>query len=913
MTRKLISEISFVLLSALALCMALALFSFDSRDPGFAYVGHDTLTRNWLGPTGAMLASFMFTVIGWMAYTIPLMVLHLATVLLRSRLQKSVNGLVIIANVLAYALLFIVACGLLSLHFASDLAVSAGGGIGIWLNSLLFPILAMLGTTIVELTILLVALTLVYRISWLALVDALGEATMRLGQAAWTAIENVKHRSPTTAASSKLVPASNALSENSEYETRVSHPSKPSTSKPSTSKANKRNNHSDSTSNMRLSGKWQGLKQWWQSRSKPKKAHKAHTIDPLLDDLPDDDVPILINDLESDWQAPELSMQQSEMPQVADEPPVASQLSPNDEYAERPTDTNPEAPAVEDMAAYSSAAYSQDPLSESPEQSLPESEPLVKSSATPKQLRIEPLRSEPMFNAEEVNEPQSVTASEMQLPSVELLHQPDQPADAGYSEAQLEDMGELLIARLAEFGVKADIDAICPGPVITRFEIRPAPGTKASKISNLAKDLARSMAMIAVRVVEVIPGKSTVGIEVPNANRAIVGLRGVLASNAFQKAKSPIAMGIGHDIAGQPVVADLAKMPHLLVAGTTGSGKSVGVNSMLVSMLYKSTPEQLKLILIDPKMLELSVYEGIPHLLTPVVTDMNDAAQALRWCVAEMERRYKLMSKVGVRNLAGFNAKVNAANERGEPIQDPLFDPTTALEPGNVPNLEPLPQITVVIDEFADMMMIVGKKCEELIARIAQKARAAGIHLILATQRPSVDVITGLIKANIPTRMAFQVSSKIDSRTILDQGGAEQLLGHGDMLYMPPGTSMPIRVHGAFVSDDDVHNVVDAWKAQGQAEYLDEILQEESLPDGGMLTGLTDASGGGDEGDALFDDAVFVVTKHRKASISFVQRQLRVGYNRAARLVESMEAAGVVSPAEHNGSREVLAPPPAEV
>ncbi|WP_119396095.1 DNA translocase FtsK [Salinibius halmophilus] len=878
MTRKLISEISFVLLAAVALCLALALFSFDPRDPGFAYVGHETQTRNWLGPTGAMMASFMFTVIGAMAYTIPLMILHLAIVLLRSRLQYSWNGITIVARGISYLLLFISACGLLSLHFASRLAVSAGGGIGLWVNELLFPVLAMLGTTIVQMTILIVALTLVYRISWIAVVDTLGEGCLNIYQ--WLAIKASQSREPKRQSSATNTESKVVRSQQPEFGSTTNSTT---TSKPSSNK---------------LRVWWQQKRQDWLVKKAAKRSAKhaaklarkrQPAFDPLLDELPDDDLPILTNEVEaSDW--PHDSLANNLAHDLASS--SANHSLKNDE-----------------LASHESPSLATD-------DSLPEIEPPAKPASTaPKQLRIEPLRSEPMFSAEDEPEPVERPKPQgvMQLPSVDLLHQPEQAVDAGYSEAQLEEMGELLIARLAEFGVKADIDAICPGPVITRFEIRPAPGTKASKISNLAKDLARSMAMVAVRVVEVIPGKSTVGIEVPNANRAIVGLRGVLASSAFQKAKSAVAMGIGHDIAGEPVIADLAKMPHLLVAGTTGSGKSVGVNSMLVSMLYKSTPDELKLILIDPKMLELSVYEGIPHLLTPVVTDMNDAAQALRWCVAEMERRYKLMSKVGVRNLAGFNAKVRAANERGEPIQDPLFDPTTALEPGNVPNLETLPLITVVIDEFADMMMIVGKKCEELIARIAQKARAAGIHLILATQRPSVDVITGLIKANIPTRMAFQVSSKIDSRTILDQGGAEQLLGHGDMLYMPPGTSMPIRVHGAFVSDDDVHNVVDAWKAQGEAEYLDEILQEEALPEGGMLTGLTDGGGSSDdESDPLFDEAVFVVTKHRKASISFVQRQLRVGYNRAARLVETMEAAGVVSPAEHNGSRSVLAPPPTE-
>lgn len=491
------------------------------------------------------------------------------------------------------------------------------------------------------------------------------------------------------------------------------------------------------------------------------------------------------------------------------------------------------------------------------------------------------------------------------LPPLSLLDRP-QAKQQSYSAESLQAMSRLLEIKLKEFGVEVQVESVHPGPVVTRFEIELAPGIKVSRITNLAKDLARSMAMISVRVVEVIPGKTTVGIEVPNEDRQIVRFAEVLETEVFDEAKSPVTLGLGHDIGGQPVIADLAKMPHLLVAGTTGSGKSVGVNAMILSILFKSAPEDARLIMIDPKMLELSVYEGIPHLLCPVVTDMKEAANALRWCVAEMERRYKLMSKLGVRNLAGYNRKVKEAILAGEPLFDPLF---VRESPDDQPDeLAKLPTIVVVVDEFADMMMIVGKKVEELIARIAQKARAAGIHLILATQRPSVDVITGLIKANIPTRIAFQVSSKIDSRTILDQGGAEQLLGHGDMLYLPPGTSLPIRVHGAFVADDEVHRVVDAWKARGAPDYIEEILAGVEEADSGF--GGAEGGGSGSEEDALFDDAVHFVTETRRVSISSVQRKLRIGYNRAANIVEAMEAAGVISSAGHNGSREVLAPPP---
>ncbi|WP_187672757.1 DNA translocase FtsK [Zestomonas carbonaria] len=500
------------------------------------------------------------------------------------------------------------------------------------------------------------------------------------------------------------------------------------------------------------------------------------------------------------------------------------------------------------------------------------------------------------------------SAVEGTLPPISILDRAEKKQKS-FSPESLEAMSRLLEIKLKEFGVEVTVESVHPGPVITRFEIQPAAGVKVSRISNLAKDLARSLAVISVRVVEVIPGKTTVGIEIPNEDRQIVRFSEVLESSEYDDAKSPVTLALGHDIGGKPIIADLAKMPHLLVAGTTGSGKSVGVNAMILSILFKSTPEQARLIMIDPKMLELSIYEGIPHLLCPVVTDMKEAANALRWSVAEMERRYRLMAAMGVRNLAGFNRKVKDAEEAGTPLSDPLYRRESMED--EAPLLKPLPTIVVVVDEFADMMMIVGKKVEELIARIAQKARAAGIHLILATQRPSVDVITGLIKANIPTRMAFQVSSKIDSRTILDQGGAEQLLGHGDMLYLPPGTGLPIRVHGAFVSDEEVHRVVEAWKLRGAPDYIEDILA--GADEGGSSGGFEGGSGEGGEGsedDPLYDEAVRFVTESRRASISAVQRKLKIGYNRAARMIEAMEMAGVVTAMNTNGSREVIAPAP---
>ncbi|TDY02798.1 DNA translocase FtsK [Thiohalophilus thiocyanatoxydans] len=507
--------------------------------------------------------------------------------------------------------------------------------------------------------------------------------------------------------------------------------------------------------------------------------------------------------------------------------------------------------------------------------------------------RVERERQVPLFTSDQ----------DGALPPLSLLDdvKPDERNEI--SEEALQAMGRQVELKLQDFGIEGEVVAVHPGPVITRFELQPAAGVKVNQITNLAKDLARSLSAISVRVVEVIPGKTTVGLEIPNQQREVVRLSDTLKAPEFADAKSPLTLALGKDISGNPTVADLARMPHLLVAGTTGAGKSVALNGMILSLLYNASPKDVRLILIDPKMLELSVYDGIPHLLAPVVTDMKEAANALRWCVAEMDQRYRLMSALKVRNIAGFNRKVREAKEAGQPILDPLHPADSELE---AQELQPMPYIVVVVDELADMMMVVGKKVEELIARLAQKARASGIHLILATQRPSVDVLTGLIKSNIPTRIAFQVSSRIDSRTILDQMGAEQLLGHGDMLYLPPGAGLPVRIHGAFVDDHEVHNVVDNLKKSGQPQYLDEVLN--GPPDTGGGAG---GNGGDDaEADPLYDEAVQIVTETRRASISGVQRRLRIGYNRAARLVEAMEQAGVVGPLESNGNRDVLAPPP---
>ena len=521
--------------------------------------------------------------------------------------------------------------------------------------------------------------------------------------------------------------------------------------------------------------------------------------------------------------------------------------------------------------------------------------PVIKKQEKPvkQSERVEREKQVPLF-----------TDMDSALPALSLLDEAT-PSKYRMSEESLQAVSRLVESKLKDFGVDVRVEEVHPGPVITRFELQPAPGVKVSQITNLAKDLARSLSAISVRVVEVIPGKTTVGLEIPNEQREIVRLSETLKSSEFADAKSPLTLALGKDISGEPAIADLAKMPHLLVAGTTGAGKSVALNAMILSLLYNATPKDVRLILIDPKMLELSVYDGIPHLLAPVVTDMREAANALRWCVAEMDQRYRLMAQLKVRNISGFNRKIAEARAAKKPIMDP-FHPEDSELPAQ--ELQPLPYIVVVVDELADMMMVVGKKVEELIARLAQKARASGIHLVLATQRPSVDVLTGLIKANIPTRIAFQVSSRVDSRTILDQMGAEQLMGHGDMLYLPPGTAVPIRIHGAFVDDHEVHKVVKSLKESARPQYLEEVLATPPETDAaGVAAALADT-----EADPLYDQAVRLVTETRRASISGVQRRLKIGYNRAARMVEAMEQAGIVGPLEANGSREVLAPPPLE-
>lgn len=782
-----IMEVGMIVCSMFALYLLLALASFDPADPSWSQAGFREDVQNAAGAIGAWFADILLNSFGYIAYAFPFGIALLGWFLFQQtkdllELDYLTIGLRLIGGILS----IIGATALFSLNADDVYVFSAGGFVGDAISGRLLPYFNLAGTTLLLLCFLCTGLTLMTGLSWLALVDHIGD---------WT------------------------------------------------------------ISGLRWLGRLPAMLQDMQVPSLPKRT-KATAPEP-----------------EDIAEAPMASRQEPVVEPVFRREPVIEPVF-----------------TMEDEPSFDDVAFFDEP---EPVRAAPTPAPVVK----PK-----PAKDKPKTLAELEEE----YAVEGERPSFNLLDRPDKVKNP-ISPEELEAASRLVEAKLLDFNIEAKVVGVYPGPVITRFELDLAPGVKVAKISSLSKDLARALSAISVRVVEVIPGKSVIGLELPNKHREMVRLSEVIECDVFQNSASNLTMVLGKDIAGKPVVVDLAKMPHLLVAGTTGSGKSVGVNVMILSLLYKSSPEDVRLIMIDPKMLELSVYEGIPHLLAEVVTDMKEAANALRWCVGEMERRYRLMSALGVRNLKGYNAKIADAIEAGEPIKDPLWKPEQSMDP-EAPDLEKLPSIVVVVDEFADMMMIVGKKVEELIARIAQKARAAGIHLVLATQRPSVDVITGLIKANIPTRIAFQVSSKIDSRTILDQQGAEALLGQGDMLYLPPGTGVPTRVHGAFVDDHEVHAVVADWQKRGKPNYIDEILSGEGSAE--VLLPGEQAEGDDAESDPLYDEAVAFVTQSRRASVSSVQRQFRIGYNRAARIVEQMEMCGVVSAQGHNGNREVLAPPP---
>tara|TARA_R110001583_G_scaffold175204_1_gene329788 strand:+ start:279 stop:2915 length:2637 start_codon:yes stop_codon:yes gene_type:complete len=849
-------DIWFLVLTLGCVLLLASLISYNPKDIAWSAVGAAS-TANSIGQVGAYIADLLFHVLGYLAFAVPALIL--AKLWLLFRKAPSVGSKIWLTRTGGLLLSLLALCGLAEMSIWQGVALPAGSGgiLGDVLISLILPLFSFLGTALILTAMLALGLVLFLEFSWLALFEQVGALCIKLiaqlTSKSAKASTDAKHLSIAAPQHIDQAPsADNVL--------RLAKPSLFAKISTAFSRSKKQSAQALATESL---------------------SRNIHHGDNTFED---DDI------LMPSWGGATTDDNGMEFNAVSEKqsPPVQSASKAVDYDDEAPWDDEP----------------------------LPIITPKVKSRAKPSNglvpapktlvvdeddVPIEPLEKRESRQSDRAKRDLqgSLFKKDEPLPSIALLDPPRTDQKAGFSPERLREMSKLLVQKLADFGVKIEVTAVAPGPVITRFEIQPAPGVKASKITGLAKDLARSMAMISVRVVEVIPGKSVMGIEVPNENRAVVSLSEVLASEEYDKSKSPLTLALGHDIGGNPVITDLAKMPHLLVAGTTGSGKSVGVNAMLASLLFKSTPEELRLILVDPKMLELSVYEGIPHLLTPVITDMKEAAAGLRWSVAEMERRYQLMAAMGVRNLAGFNKKVKDAIEAGAPLTDPTWQIDKSFHT-SPPLLETLPYIVIVIDEFADMMMVVGKKVEELIARIAQKARAAGIHLVLATQRPSVDVITGLIKANVPTRIAFQVSSRIDSRTILDQGGAEQLLGHGDMLYMPPGNAVPERVHGAFVDDDEVHRLVAEWKLRGEPNYIEEITQ--TAEEGVGIPGDEDG-----EQDDLYDHAVAFVIESGKCSISSVQRKLRIGYNRAARLVETMEAAGVVSSPAHNGSREVLA------
>jgi len=848
-----ILEAGLLFFTVFAMFMMLALFSFDPADPGWAQTGYQTQVRNLGGAVGAYISDLLLNLFGLIAYSLPFVIAIVGWLLFqRFHELMKLDYLTLGLKLIGFFMFYLGVTSLASMNFDDIFYFSAGGILGDVLSGTLLPYFSFVGSTLLFLLFTCAGFVLLTGFSWLKFIDSVGRYAIE--GSLWLV------NAP------KLIKTHFGTSEQS--------------------------NDEELDTDQNLSAKSRIGK------------NKAKTKDETLTDK---------------HSSTENATQSTE--------PMPSDSLPSGMHAQTAMIELPKSFSAHDEqeSAHNKVAEKTEPFIDIAELMTELSAGNVQEHVSEKEITAAFAEVEKPNVGDDYHFPatvveQSITDDNGQvnlvpveegiaqgMPSIDLLDRPDK-AKNPINQDELDQVSRLVEAKLLDFGVQAQVVSVYPGPVITRFELDLAPGVKVNKITSLAKDLARALSAISVRVVEVIPGKSVIGLELPNKHREIVYLSEVLGCADFEESSSSLAMVLGKDIAGDPVVVDLGKMPHLLVAGTTGSGKSVGVNTMIISLLYKSTPEDVRMIMIDPKMLELSVYEGIPHLLAEVVTDMKDAANALRWCVGEMERRYKVMSAVGVRNLKGYNKKVLEAIAKGEPIIDPLWQPTDSLDQ-TPPTLEKLPSIVVIVDEFADMMMIVGKKVEELIARIAQKARAAGIHLILATQRPSVDVITGLIKANIPTRMAFQVSSGLNSRTILDQQGAEQLLGMGDMLYLPPGTGVPTRVHGAFVDDHEVHAVVKDWKSRGEPNYIEEILSGEHDQDI-LLPGEQPEGSEGEEVDALYDEAVNFVTEKRRVSISSVQRQFRIGYNRSARIVEQMEMQGVVSTPGNNGAREVLAPPP---
>ena len=917
---RIIKDTTLLILVACSLYLFMSLAGYDSKDSGWSHLGYQPNITNWTGKFGALCADIAFSFLGFCAWILPFVIILPAARLYLRKHVSLLDSLPFVMLRTVGALLFVFTfCALLSLHISNanfDYPFSSGGIIGQAFSEWMVSWFSLAGSSVLLWFCVLIGLTMFMELSWRELVIKLGSVILSCYSFVYGLLHKNKEYDEEDDEYEYLDENEESLSQKA-YLSAKDDMSVPRYTDPSPliEQQNVEANEQvelhmaanlDESAAIDASTEIEqhsvSLFEKIARKIAPKEEANHHQTEPSFDMPMVNDTPIVSQVREQD----------SGIDKSNDEPatePSNDSVAPQSQSIDEVNSEQQNEPVIAANSVNKDRQVESVQASQAAESNLPVTE--TEEGQQKRHLKIVPLSQthqstldqEQDFNQQPHSAP---IIKENKIPSINILDEAEEQTEQGYTAEQLEAMSRLLEVKLKDFGVVVEVVEVNPGPVITRFEIQPAPGVKSSKIVNLAKDLARSLAVLSVRVVEVIPGKSVMGIEIPNINRKMVRLSEVVSSSAYQDARSRLTLTLGNDIAGNPVVANLAKMPHLLVAGTTGSGKSVGVNAMILSLLFKASPKDVRLMLVDPKMLELSIYEGIPHLLTPVITDMKEAAGGLRWCVAEMERRYKLMSKMGVRNLDGFNDKLRKAMKAGEPLLDPIWDPQEhGLSPGSpAPQLEVLPYIVVVIDEFADMMMIVGKKVEELIARIAQKARAAGIHLILATQRPSVDVITGLIKANVPTRIAFQVSSKIDSRTILDQGGAENLLGNGDMLYLPAGTSVPSRVHGAFVSDDEVHRTVEAWKAQGKPEFIDIQISEE----GGAA-----ASGNlfeDDEQDVIYDEAVAFVTSTRKVSISSVQRKFKIGYNRAARIVESMESAGVISTAATNGQRDVLAPPP---
>ncbi len=905
-------EISFWLMVAIALGMIGALATFNPQDPAWTQTAEVVRLHNLGGTAGAWFADVTLYFFGYPAILLPLGVAFAGWRLFKHGALLDLDAEIVLFRVLGFAVALATASGLAALHLRAFPGTvpgdgTAGGLVGVHVGQFLAQAFGFTGSNLFMVALLLGGLTLMTGVPWLTMVDWIGAALLKvLDGAGWLVIAPLRWMM----GMQRLRRAEAALTGDAVATTEASSAGSMDTPVVKT-----------------VMERWRPILAhgvgvaiekplaWWRVRRAGVEAENA-SLPVVVEESslsPGRIEPVFHPQAESREGEGE-SISVSMVSGVASEAVMELTIIPSGPPLERSNHPETDAPP---LIIQGEENVTSSPLvgegwgegaSISPLPPVSTHTPLMEESGGILEGERWGERASPAPVAVMVRRlaPPPPVAP-FALPPLDLLDPPPS-RPAGTATTVLESLSRRVESLLKSFGIAVRVVAVEPGPVITRFEVEPAPGVKVSQISNLVKDLARGLSVISVRVVEVIPGKSVIGLEIPNRQREIVYLREVLESTIYDQSASPLTLALGKDISGQPTMANLAKMPHLLVAGTTGSGKSVAINAMLLSLLYKAPPSEVRLILVDPKMLELSIYEDIPHLLTPVVTDMKEAANALRWCVAEMERRYRLMATLKVRNIAGFNRKVQDALAAGEGLADPFWTPDSAETPGEIAVLRPLPFIVVVIDELADMMMIVGKKVEELIARLAQKARAAGIHLILATQRPSVDVITGLIKANIPTRIAFQVSSRVDSRTILDQMGAEQLLGHGDMLYLPPGTGLPQRVHGAFVDDHEVNRVVDYLRQTGAPDYVDEVLAEphEECDSG---TGNGDGDGRG-ESDPLYDEAVRIVIESRRASVSGVQRRLRIGYNRAARLVEEMEAAGVVGSVQPNGSREVLAPPP---